>query len=285
MSTYPQILGIYSMEKKADVGGTGGKTLGRYQQKTFWFVRRTDDDEYEIQPLNSNHVPSGVKSTLSGEEFIKSYVPEPGYYETNTVPALKTLGKKLEKGEELFKEGNLDEAEREFAKALMIDDVNVEANMGLGSVHCEKKEFQKVKKVLNILLNSDATFQEGQRKQFNTFGISLRKQGLLEEARQYYGKALEFNDRDEHLHFNMARVYFTEGENETCLKHLKTALELDPKFEEAKKFLNYCQKKSSPGKEDASGETPPSEENKAGEEAAPPEENKAPEKTPQPQTE
>jgi len=273
VSTYPQIIGIYSMEKEAGVGGTGGKTLGRYQQKTFWYARRIADDEYEVQPLNSNHVPSGVKSTLSGEEFIKAYVPEPGYYETNTVPALKTLGKKLEKGEELFKEGNLDEAEREFAKALMIDDVNVEASLGLGSVHCEKKEFQKVKKVLDILLNSDAAFQEGQRKQFNTFGISLRKQGLLEEARQYYSKALEFNDQDEHLHFNLARVYFTDGENETCLKHLKTALELDPGFKEAQKFLDYCQKNPSTGKDGAPEETPP------------PEKSEAPEEAPQPQAE
>ena len=240
MSIYPQILGVYSLEKKTDIGS--GATADQYQQKTYWYVRRINDDEYELQPLNNNHVPSGMKSILAKSEFISGYTPEPKYYETNTLPVLTSLKKKIEKGEEYFDKGLLDEAEREFLKALMIDEINVEANFGLGSVYCEKQEYQKVKKVLDILLNNDASFQEEQRHRFNKLGINLRKQGLHEDAIRYYNKSLEYNDSDDHLHFNAARAYFDNGQHDKCIEHLEKALKLNPGFKEAEKFMAYCRK-------------------------------------------
>jgi len=242
LSIYPQILGVYSLEKKADVGAGG--TTGQYQQKTYWYVRRMGDDEYEVQPLNEKHVPSGMKNNLAKSDFISGYTPEPKFYEANTLPVLNSLKKKVEKGEECFDKGLLDEAEREFLKALMIDDLNVEANFGLGSVYCEQKEYQKVKKVLNILMNTDAAFQEEQRLRFNKLGINLRKQGLHEDAIRYYCKSLEYSSKDDHLHFNTARAYFDNGQHDKCLEHLGIALKLNPNFKEAEKFMAYCLKKA-----------------------------------------
>ncbi|MDY7000974.1 MAG: tetratricopeptide repeat protein [Thermodesulfobacteriota bacterium] len=242
MSIYPQILGVYSLEKKTDIGS--GSTADQYQQKTYWYVRRTNDDEYEVQPLNEKNVPSGIKNTLAKSEFVSGYTPEPKYYEANTLPVLNSLKKKISKGEKYFDEGLLDQSEREFLKALMIDELNVEANFGLGSVYCEKKEYQKVKKVLDILLNIDESFQEEQRLRFNKLGINLRKQGLHEDAIRYYRKSLEYNNKDDHLHFNAARAYFDNGQRDKCLEHLGIALKLNPEFKEAEKFMAYCLKKA-----------------------------------------
>jgi len=242
LAIYPQILGIYSLERKTSIGS--GATADQYQQKTYWYVRRMGDDEYEVQPLNKSHVPSGMKSSLAKSEFISGYTPEPKYYEANTLPVLISLKKKIEKGEEYFDKGLLDESEREFLKALMIDELNVEANFGLGTVYCEKKEFRKLKKVMDILLNTDAAFQEEQRQRFNKLGINLRKQGLHEDAIRYYSKSLEYNDSDDHLHFNAARAYFDNGQHDKCLEHLGIALKLNPEFKEAEKFMSYCLKKA-----------------------------------------
>ena len=59
---------------------------------------------------------------------------------------------------------------------------------------------------------------------------------------RYYGKALEADEGDEHLHFNIARAYCQRGDAESCKEHLERALELDADFGPAKKFLAYVDK-------------------------------------------
>ncbi|BBD06886.1 tetratricopeptide repeat protein [Desulfovibrio ferrophilus] len=240
MSIYPQILGVYSQAKEAELGT--GSTQGQYDQVTYWYVRRLNDSDYEVQPLNAYHVPSGICTTLAQNDFATQYSPEPTYYEVHTQPALKSLEAKIAKGEEEFAKGNLDEAERSFLKALMIDDLNVPANLGVGAVYTEKKEFDKLKKTLKILLNQDATFAIEQRQRFNTLGMSLRKQGLHEEALAYYLKALENSQEDENLHFNVARVYFEKGDQINTIEHLGKCLAINPDLEVAQKFMRYCEK-------------------------------------------
>ncbi|WP_028588534.1 tetratricopeptide repeat protein [Desulfocurvus vexinensis] len=245
MPAYPQILGVYARNTVADVGA--GTTRDSYEQTTYWYVRRTGDDAFEIQPLNANHVPSGLRSVLPKGEFIAAFSPEPSYYERNTLPAIRSLQKKIAEGEEHFALGRLDEAERAFLKALMIDELNVPANLGAGAVYAEKREFQKVKKILGILLNNDETFQLEQRARFNTLGMSLRKQGMLDEALNYYRKALEFDASDENLHFNLARVYFDKGDHVATLEHLEHCLRINPGLEVAQKFQRYCRKQAQAG--------------------------------------
>lgn len=236
---FPQILGVYSLETEeaAGMGGTAKKQI----QTTYWYVRLLAPERYEVQPLNIHHVPSGIRKEVPELDFLKNYTPEPTYYKTHTVPALKTLARKLAAGEEHFKAGELDQAEREFLKALMIDDLNVRANYGLGEVYSEQKEFVKLKKVLDTLMGLSEAFQEEQRERFNSFGINLRKNGHFEESLRFYHQALVFNDKDEHVFFNIARVHFDKGDKETCVKHLQQALIINPEFKEAQKFLKFCE--------------------------------------------
>ncbi|MBU1003806.1 MAG: tetratricopeptide repeat protein [Proteobacteria bacterium] len=239
---YPQVLGIYAKKGEKEVG-SGGTTTS-YTQETFWFARRLSDEDYEVRPLSSGHVPTGIKTMLSKGEFITQFTPEPRYYETRTLPVLKSLQKKIELGEQFFKKGLLSKAESEFMKATMIDEENAQANLGLGAVYAEQGEFKKVSKVIGILLNSDLAFQEEQRKQFNIFGISLRKQGMHDDAIRFYSKALEYNAGDEHLHFNLARAHYEHGDHLECLKNLETALKIKSDFVEAQQFLEFLRKTS-----------------------------------------
>jgi len=244
VSNYPLILGVYSLLLDADIGSGG--TQGKHQNLTHWYARQLSATEFEVQPLNAHHVPSGVRSVLGEMDFLKQYTPEPTYYRIHTVPALETLSRKLKMGEDAFKAGNLDEAERQFIKALMIDDKSVEANYGLGEVYSEKKDFDKLKKVLNTLLGVSEAFTYEHRQKFNQFGISLRKNGHYDESIRYYTKSLEIVEDDENVYFNLARVYYEKGLNDLCVENLEQALSLNPEFIEAQKFLKHCKKPLQP---------------------------------------
>jgi tetratricopeptide (TPR) repeat protein len=239
MAEQVRVLGVYSKTKQQQSGI--GATSRSQEQKTYWFVRRLDDERYEIQPLNGQHVPSGLCSVISKGDFMVGYLPELDFYEHKTAPALKSLEKKLAKGEAFFAEQQFDDAEKEFTKALLIDEKNPQATIRLGEVHCRKNDYHKLKGVLKRILNNDAVFAEAERHRFNEFGINLRKSKFFQESIQYYSRVLQVNDQDENLHFNIARVYFDMEKVDECLQHIRNALEIKPDFKEAGLFLDHCQ--------------------------------------------
>ena len=241
MNTYPTILGVYSFSREETIGT--GATAARHATTTHWYCRQLNTIDVEVQPLNGYHVPSGVRKIINVEEFVKTYTPEPKYYELHTVPAMKTLKEKIDQGIEAFSLGRLDKAEKAFIKALMIDDLSIDANYGLGEVYSEKKEYIKLKQVLNTLLGLDEAFNQVHMQKINSFGVSLRKNGHFSEAINFFNKALEINRTDENLHFNMARVYYDKGELHTCIDCLRNAVDLNGGFAEAHKFIRYCEKK------------------------------------------
>lgn len=242
MGELNQVLGVYS-KNIVDHTGTGS-TMQKSEHKTYYYVTRSDVDEYHVQPLNNQNVPSGLVTSLTKKQFITSYTPEINYYERKTLPALKSLKSKIDKGEADFTDGELDKAEQAFAKALLLDPDNPKANLGMGSVQCSKQNFDKLSGIVTKLLNNDEVFIEEQRQEFNMFAISLRKQALFDDAINFYSKALEINGDDENLHFNIARAYFDAGENSDALMHIDKALQIAPNLEWAIKFKKYIMKKA-----------------------------------------
>ncbi len=242
MGELNQVLGVYS-KNITDHTGTGA-TMQKAEHKTYYYVTRSDVDEYHVQPLNNQNVPSGLVTSLTKKQFISSYSPEIDYYERKTLPALKSLKAKIDKGEADFSDGELDKAEKAFAKALLLDPENPKANLGMGSVQCSKQNFDKLASIVKKLLNNDEVFIEEQRQEFNLFAISLRKQALFDDAINFYSKAIEINGEDENLHFNIARAYFDAGENSDALVHIDKALKIAPNLEWAIKFKKYIMKKA-----------------------------------------
>ncbi|MFP5223173.1 MAG: tetratricopeptide repeat protein [Acidobacteriota bacterium] len=240
MPEYPSVLGVFSHRKQISVGS--GVTRTGHQKLTYWFVRQISDDTFDIQPLNIYHVPSGMREFIKSDLFLAEYTPDPNYYNVNTVPALRSLYEKITKGEEHLSEGNLDAAEKEFLKALMIDDLNIEANYGLGTVYTEKNDFDKLARTLKVLMGQGDAFSTEHKERLNSFGVRLRRNGHLEQATAFLEKAHEVNPQDDHIMFNLARVYFDKKEFQKCRATLTQALEVNPAFPEARKFLRYCDK-------------------------------------------
>lgn len=236
-STAVHILGVYSLVKNTNTGH--GTTSRAYEQKTWWFVRRLDDDTYAVQALNANSIPSGPLSPISKGEFIRNYQPEPGYYEKRCLPFIDSLKKKLSLAEKHLAAEDLDGAEKEFCKALLLDEKNPSANIELGKIYLQKGDGKKLSRAFRRILNIDALFQEQERHLFNEFGICLRKDKHFAEAISFYDKALEHQETDEHLHFNLARALAESGDTNTAREHLQRALELRADFTEARRFLEY----------------------------------------------
>lgn len=237
-----QVLGVYSKNIKDYTGA--GTTMQKTESKTYYYVTRSGVENFQVQPLNDQNVPSGVVITLNKKEFITQYAPEIDYYEKKTLPALKSLKAKIEKGEKEFLDGNLDQAEQSFTKALFLDPEHPKANLGMGSVQCTKKNFKKLTGIIDRLLNKDEIFMESQRQEFNLFAISLRKQSLFEEAITFYDRAIQINPTDENLHFNTARAYFDSGDSAKAMDHLDKALEIAPTLEVASMFKKYIIKRT-----------------------------------------
>lgn len=231
------ILGVYSLEKTAETGHGG--TSRSYLQKTWWFARRSDDDTYCVQALNANSIPSGPVTTITKGEFVRNYRPEPGYYEKRCLPFIESLKKKLAQGDKLLADENLAGAEKEFCKALLLDEKHPKANVELGKIYLQNGGGRKLELALKRILGIDALFQEQERHLFNEFGISLRKAKHFAEAIVFYSKAVAANDADEHLHFNIARAMAEAGDVAGAREHLDRALALRPDFAEATRFREF----------------------------------------------
>jgi len=257
-----KIKGIFSTQsiQKVGTGTTTRKTI----QKTYWFADEIEENLLEIQPLNKNYIPSGPKRKITIEDLLAKFAPEPEFYVSTVYPKLQELSRTIQKGERHREKGEIFSAELEFNEALKVDEENVKANFGLGLTYLDRGEAHKANDIFERLVRLDAAFESEHKHLFNDFGISLRKNKMLDQALDYYRKAESLTDSDEHLYYNMARVFFDKESAMDCLEYLKKALQLNPELTEAKRFIKYLvdQNKISadlPGvKELLPGETPSS---------------------------
>ncbi|MEF2229853.1 MAG: tetratricopeptide repeat protein [Pseudodesulfovibrio sp.] len=236
MSAECEVMGVYSHSTKYEyrVKDEGA----RYRNSTYWFVRKRSEEVYEVRPLDGDHIPSGVVKLVPRAEFLKYYTPELSYYQNNSLPCLTSLHEKIRLGRRLFNADRLDRAERAFIDAVMAPDR--EAGDGgdeLAEVYADQRHFTQLRDMVDRLLNTDEEFREIERHRFNEFGIDLRKQSRYDDSIRYYSKALEVNENDENLHFNIARAYHGKQRFEDCRRHLERALAINPEMEEARGFL------------------------------------------------
>lgn len=236
-----QIKGVFSSQSVQKVGT--GTTTRKTIKKNFWYALEANDEVVVVQPLNVNYVPSGPKRQIPKDEFLEKFSPEPEFYISNVFPKMKELQKSVENGESHREKGETFSAEFEFNNALNIDEENVRANFGLGLTYLERGEDAKANDMFERLVKLDAAFEPEHKHLFNEFGINLRKNKMLDQSIDYYSRALELSAHDEHLYYNIARVCFEQEDWGKAATHLAKALELNPEFEEAEKFMQWLKDK------------------------------------------
>jgi tetratricopeptide (TPR) repeat protein len=240
-----RISGVFSSQSVVRVGT--GTTSRKVIQKAYWYAQEADPDEdgaivVMVRPLNKNNVPSGQTEAVPKADFLERYSPELEYYQKEVFPRMKELDATLKRAETQREQGAFYSAQFEYEAALDVDEENVRANFGLGLTYMERGDTEKASDIFTRVVALDAAFAPEHKHLFNEFGINLRKSKLLDQAVEYYERALKITDNDENLYYNIARAYFERGDRQECLDNLRRALELNPRFEEAQKFLAYLEK-------------------------------------------
>jgi tetratricopeptide (TPR) repeat protein len=246
-----KVLGVFSRQKVSKIGT--GTTSRRVLQQSYFFAEELPDGQISLQPLSPLHIPSGPTEILSKEELLETMLPEPEMYQKEVLPKLRDIQKNIARGDRYRKQGKTFSAEMEYGKALKIDVDNIRANFSIGLCYLERDDKVKANEVFERLVKLDAAFEQGHKHLFNEFGINLRKSNMLDQAVDYYTRALELTEDDENLHYNAARAYFEQGNSKQSAEHLKECLRLNPSHEPARKFVEYLKKRKRPqgGPEDA----------------------------------
>lgn len=203
--------GVFSTQeiRKVGTGTTTRKTI----QKSFWYVDEGDDGVIEVQPLNSNYVPSGPKRKIDRDELLDKFAPEPEFYVQTVFPKMRELNKTIARADRHRQKGETFSAEFEYNNALKVDEENVRANFGIGLTYLERGETDKADNIFERLVKLDAAFEEEHKHLFNEFGINLRKSKMYDQAVEYYGRALELSQGDKMvvLAVHLAIAGFTRG--------------------------------------------------------------------------
>ncbi|MEG6552330.1 hypothetical protein V6C53_19040 [Desulfocurvibacter africanus] len=236
-----RIKGIFSTQGME--GTSTGSTTRQVIRKQYWSALELDGEIIEVQPLNANYVPSGPKKHVAKSQFLEQFNAEPEFYVSTVLPRMRELEKTLRRGETHRQGGEAYSAEFEFNSALKVDEENVRATFGLGLTYMDRGDTLKAEDILRRLVNLEAAFDSRHKHLFNEFGINLRKNHMFGQALEYYERAQELSDSDDHLLVNIARLHFERGDIRKCILHLKEALELNPEQDEARQFWSFLQRR------------------------------------------
>lgn len=232
-----RIKGIFSTQSVSKTGT--GTTTRRTISKTYWTALELDGNIVEVQPLNKRFIPAGQKERIPKEQFLERFSPEPEFYVSTVLPAMRNLEGALRRGETHREQGETYSAEFEFSAALKVDEDNVRATFGLALTYLDRGDAGKAEDLFKRLVNLEASFEPRHKHLFNEFGISLRKSHMYAQAMEYYERALELTDDDENLLVNIARVHYERNDARRCILLLKEALELNPRHAEAGQFWDF----------------------------------------------
>lgn len=235
-----RIEGVFSIERTGKIGA--GTTARRVKQTALYYCREVDDDVIEIRLLNPHNVPFGDVEQITKDELLAEYLPMPQLYK-EVMGNIRNIQKSIARGEKFRKRGETFTAEFEFNNALNLDEENVRANFGVGLCLLARDENEKAQQVFQRIVKIDSAFNSEHKHLFNEYGIELRKKKLLEEAAEYYARALELTSDDENLWYNLARAWFDNEDYAKAADAVTKCLELNPVHEHGKKMLNYLNKK------------------------------------------
>lgn len=246
-----KIAGVFYEETTITLGT--GHTQKTQRVKNYCLAEQVDEETVQVSFLGNEGQPTGIVVKVPYAEFLTQYTLEPDF-------KIKTReerehDKHLALAERHRARGESFSAEMEYGSALRIDPESIRANFGIGTLYMEMGQTDKARTVFHKLSRVEALFEEENKHIFNEFGIELRKANMAEEALDNYLKALEISPEDEHLYFNIARLYFDARDWEYALLWIGRSAEADPSFREAGQFADLI--RGERGRDEAASGTGP----------------------------
>jgi len=73
---------------------------------------------------------------------------------------------------------------------------------------------------------------------YNSLGVLCRKKGDYPTALKHYEKALKIHPKEPNIYYNIGRIHLDMKNPEKAESYFRTALRLDPGFEDARQVLH-----------------------------------------------
>lgn len=212
----PVIDGIYST--------VGINARSRKPGKVYWEARRQGDIVL-CRHFSLNYGAIGEPKIVPIEEFRQKYSFEPDFYGIGNFVRLEPEHGK----QKVF----CDRKNERKIRRLFQSGIAVLEYGGIG----------KARRIFRGIASLDYVFEEEHKFMFNDFGIDLRRHHDLEDSLIFFKKSLVLGAKDENIHFNIARVFFEQGNVRECLIYLFKILDLNPRHSACLKFLSFIAKK------------------------------------------
>jgi tetratricopeptide (TPR) repeat protein len=138
-------------------------------------------------PVNIEHVEQDFRHIpQNAGERLASALPFPGV--TDTVEFGRNY---LSYGSVFFQRGYLDQAEASFRIALRDDPTSAEALYGIGSVCLSQQRNAEAREIFARAVKLSATYPDTLPNAWNNLGILSTREGRMDEAVEYFQKALQ----------------------------------------------------------------------------------------------
>lgn len=246
--------GVYSTKGSSWIGS--GTTKRKVVSRRYWFCfEMPGGGAWKVQPLTSNLVPVGTPRQVEAQEFAASYKHEPDFYvDPNRIISLMPEGDRpqaVSLPAQVAGAVRDSDAERhinaEAQAAMRLREVErleneARADFGMGLTFFRAGNTRKAMEIFSSIAEREVAWQPEHKHMFCEFGTGLRKTRLLDVALKHYFKALEMAPEDEHLHHNIARVYYEQNKYDNCRQWLEKSLEINPELTPSQQFLSFLRK-------------------------------------------
>ncbi|OBQ46137.1 tetratricopeptide repeat protein [Halodesulfovibrio spirochaetisodalis] len=235
--------GVYHTKSSLWIGS--GATRRRSISKRYWFASEGAGGCIEVQLLTNNLTPIGDKRVIDRDEFEDEYVFEPGLLalevQATNIAQDSSVRQLLDAQDELVATVS---ALGEKQSALQHEEREASERFDKGMSMLRGGYVKQGRKILLAVSEKNVKWKRRHKHLFNGFGTRLRKQREPEIALKHYLKAIELSPNDDHLCYNVARVYYDLRKMADCKRWLNRALVANPKLEPAQRFLQAITRKS-----------------------------------------
>lgn len=233
------IKGAYSTQMQRTIGAGTTRRKVKLEQLEYVFAEELPGGFIDVWPLNENFVPTGEGRKVKKETFLADFSPEPKLYHDKVAPAMRDLDNIVRRADEKRQDGYFFSAELDYKSALRIDEQQIKATFGLGLTYLEQGDTASADQVFRRLSKLEGAFGEQHKHLFNEFGIKLRMNGMYVQALKHYARALHLSKDDEHIMYNLGRVYFEKGNLRSSWIFLARALKKNPGFTQARELFEH----------------------------------------------
>lgn len=132
----------------------------------------------------------------------------------------------IQRGAQLEKEGQLDEAIREHEAALAIDAANVQVHVNLISLYGRRGDAARAKQHFEAATKLDP----GRSDAWYDYGVLLFHEQNLADAQQAFQRSLRINPGYAEAHNNLGAIYEQQGELDQAAVEFRAAIAAQPNY-------------------------------------------------------